>query len=247
MMRMSLKAIKACYCILECNVEKVLQPNISMLVSRGVPMSLILKMFMFQPKSMLMRIYRFSEAVDQVMKLGFDPNNLLSVLAVRSMVVMSKSLWEQKVEGFKSFGLSKDEIYAAFKKQPMCMMASENKIRKLMSFFVNKLNTTPSMISKNPNLLLLSLEKRIIPRCSVLHLLVSKGLVKEETSIINLFRMTEKGFVDNLVSKYQNEAPDVVNPHQGKIEFQGFPFDLKNLSYCEFKMEQITAFGHIFI
>ena len=68
-----------------------------MLVSRGVPMSLILKMFVFQPKSMLMRTYQFSEAVDEVMKLGFDPNNLLFVLAVRSMAVMSKSLWEQKV------------------------------------------------------------------------------------------------------------------------------------------------------
>ena len=109
----------------------------------------------------------------------------------------------------------------------MCMIASENKIRKLMSFFVNKLNMTPSMISKNPNLLLLSLEKRIIPRCSVLHLLISKGLVKEETSIVYVFRMTEKRFVDKLVSKYQNEVPDVVSAHLGKIGFQGFPFDLK--------------------
>nr|XP_023924122.1 uncharacterized protein LOC112035535 [Quercus suber]POE96041.1 transcription termination factor mterf6, chloroplastic/mitochondrial [Quercus suber] len=222
-----LKAIKACYWVLECNVEKVLQPNISLLVSHGVPMSLILKMFLIQPKSMLMKTYRFSEIVDEVMKLGFDPNNLLFVLAIRSMAVMSKSLWEQKVEAFKSFGLSKDEIYAAFKKQPMCMIASENKIRKLMSFFVNKLNMTPSMISKNPNLILLSLEKRIIPRCSVLHLLISKGLVKEDTSIVYVFRMTEKRFVDKLVSKYQNEVPDVVSAHQGKIEFKGFPFDLK--------------------
>ncbi|KAK9995480.1 hypothetical protein SO802_020166 [Lithocarpus litseifolius] len=193
-----LKAIKACYWVLECNVEKCYSPT-----------------------------YRCCEIVDEVMKLGFDPNNLVFVLAIRSMAVMSKSLWEQKVEAFKSFGLSEDEIYAAFKKQPMCMIASENKIRKLMSFFVNKLNMTPSMISKNPNLLLLSLEKRIIPRCSVLHLLISKGLVKEETSIVYVFRMTEKRFVDKLVSKYQNEVPDDVSAHQGKIEFQGFPFDLK--------------------
>ncbi|KAK7816556.1 transcription termination factor mterf5 [Quercus suber] len=180
----------------------------------------------FKPKLEFFRSLGF-EIVDEVMKLGFDPNNPLFVLAIRSMAVMSKSLWEQKVEAFKSFGLSKDEIYAAFKKQPMCMITSENKIRKLMSFFVNKLNMTPSMISKNPNLLLLSLEKRIIPRCSVLHLLISKGLVKEETSVVYVFRMTEKRFVDKLVSKYQNEVPDVVSAHQGKIEFQGFPFDLK--------------------
>jgi len=53
------KAIKACHWVLECNVEIVLQPNISMLASHGVPMSLILKMFLVQPKSMLMKNYRF--------------------------------------------------------------------------------------------------------------------------------------------------------------------------------------------
>jgi mTERF domain-containing protein len=217
-----LKAIKACYQILEYNVEKVLQPNISVLLSHGVPQSLILKMFMIEPKSLLMRSYQFSEIVGDVVKLGFNPNNLLFVLAIRSMATLSKALWEQKVEAYKSFGLSMDEFYSAFKRQPMCMLASENKIRKLMSFFVNKLNMTPLMISKNPNLLLLSLEKRIIPRCSVLHLLMSKGLIKEDTSIVHVFKMTEKSFVEKLVSKYQNEVPDVVRAHQGMIEFQGF-------------------------
>jgi mTERF domain-containing protein len=121
------------------------------------------------------RTNRFSEIVSDVMKLGFDPNNLLFVLAIRVMAVMSKTLWEQKVEAYKSFGLSKDEIYSAFKRLPLFMIVSEMKIKKLMAFFVNKLKMKPLLISKNPNLLLPSLEKRIIPRCSVLQLLMQRG------------------------------------------------------------------------
>ena len=107
------------------------------------------------------------------------------------------------------------------------MAISKKKIKKFMSFFVNKLKMKPSLISKTPILILFSLEKRIIPRCSVLQLLISKRLIKENTSIFHAIAMPENKFVEMLVSKYQNEVPDVVKAHQGKMEFQGFSIDLK--------------------
>jgi mTERF domain-containing protein len=221
-----LKAIKAGYGLIQANVEKVLKPNLMMLIRRGVPQSLALKLFFLGPQSLLMNTYRFSEIVSEVMKLGFDPNKLQFVIAIRSMA-MTKTLWEQKVEAYRSFGLSKIEIYSAFKRQPLFMATSKKKIKKSMGFFVNKLKIKPSLVSKNPILIQFSLEKRIIPRCSVLQLLISKRLIKEDTSIFHAIRMTENKFVEKLVSKYQNEVPDVVRVHQGKIEFQGFPIDLK--------------------
>jgi mTERF domain-containing protein len=221
-----LKAIKAGYGLIQANVEKVLKPNLLMLISRGVPQSLALKLFFLGPKSLLMTTYRFSEIVSEVMKLGFDPNQLQFVIAIRSMA-MSKTLWEQKVEAYRSFGLSKVEIYSAFKRKPLFMAISKKKIKKFMDFFVNKLKMKPLLISKKPIIVLYSLEKRIIPRCSVLQLLISKRLIKEDTSIFQVFIMSENKFVEKLVSKYQNEVPDVVRAHQGKIEFQGFPIDLK--------------------
>ncbi|XP_059441053.1 uncharacterized protein LOC132173555 [Corylus avellana] len=222
-----LKAIKACHSIVKCNVEEVLQPNISLLKSNGVPESFVLKSFFSCPNPLLVRTNRLSEIVSEVMKLGFDPNCPGFVLATRVMAVMSKKMWEQKVEAYKSFGLSNDEIYSAFKMRPLFMLVSEKKINKSMAFFVNKLRMTPWMISKNPYLLRLSLEKRIIPRCSVLQLLLSKGLIMADTSLVQVLTMTEKKFVEKLACKYQNEVPDVVIAHQGKIEFQGFPIDLK--------------------
>ncbi|XP_059442852.1 transcription termination factor MTERF5, chloroplastic-like [Corylus avellana] len=221
-----LKAIKADYRVIVANVEKVLKPNMSMLISHGVPQSLALKLFLFGSRSLHMSTFRFSEIISEVMKLGFDPNNLLFVIAIRSMA-MSKTLWEQKMKAYRSFGLSEDEIFSAFKSQPFFLSVSEKKIKKSMSFFVNKLKMKPSLISKNPNILLFSLEKRIIPRCSVLQLLISKRLIKENTSIFHAIAMPENKFVEKLVTKYQNEVPDVVRAHQGNMEFQGFSIDLK--------------------
>ncbi|KAF5460032.1 hypothetical protein F2P56_019933 [Juglans regia] len=147
--------------------------------------------------------------------------------AIRSMALNNKPLWEQKVEAFRSFGLSEDEICSAFKRQPLCMAISEKKIKKMMGFFVNKLKMNPSMISKSPNLLLYSLEKRIIPRCSVLQVLMLKGLIKDDIGIPSKVAMAEKEFMVKFVSKYQNEVPDVVRAHQGKIEFQGLPIAME--------------------
>ncbi|GLT72566.1 hypothetical protein SLA2020_444900 [Shorea laevis] len=198
----------------------------SILISHGVPHSFALKLFFLRPNPLLTSTFRLSEIVSKVMKLGFDPNNLPFVKAIHPMG-MSKTLWEQKVKAFRSFGLSEDEIYSAFKREPKFMLVSEKKIKKSMGFFVNKLKMKPSLISKNHSLIRYCLEKRIIPRCSVLQLLISKRLIKKNTSIFHVVGMSENKFVEKFVRKYQNEVPDVVKAHQGKIEFQGFPIDLK--------------------
>lgn len=221
-----LKAIKACYRLLECRLEKVLEPNIAVLMSNGVPKSKVLKLLMIQPKSFLISRDRFTEVVGEVKNLGFDPMSYLFILAIGTMAVMSKSLWERKVRLFCSFGMSNDEVISAFKIQPMCMVTSEEKIRRLMDFYVNQLKFKPSLISRNPNLLLFSLEKRIIPRCSVLHLLMSNNLIKENLSIVYAFTMTEKMFVQRYVCKFHSVMPEVVEAHQGKMQLKGFSLSL---------------------
>ena len=103
------------------------------------------------------------------------------------------------------------------------MITSEKKIKKVMHFLINKLNMDASVICRNPNLLMLSLEKRLIPRSSVLQLLISSGLLKEDINIIYYLSMSELQFVEKLVSKHKQVLPNIVKAHEGKIEFLGFP------------------------
>ncbi|XP_059638862.1 transcription termination factor MTERF9, chloroplastic-like [Cornus florida] len=217
-----LKPIRAWYGILVFKLEKVLEPNIAILLNHGVPKSLVVKWFMYQPKSLLLKSDRFSEVVREVEKMNFDPTTRQFMLAMDTMAMMSKSLWEQKLGVYSSFGLSEDDIIAAFKLQPMCMSTSAEKIRKLMDFFVNQLKLKPNVISKHPNLLLFSLEKRIVPRCAVLQLLMSRNLIKGDLSLISALRMTETIFAGKFVSKYQNVIPEVIEAHQDTPTFEAF-------------------------
>ncbi|PON72187.1 Mitochodrial transcription termination factor [Trema orientale] len=121
-------------------------------------------MFMIHPRTLLLKPQRIMEILPEIVKLGFNPNTVHFALAFRSRALISKPLWEQKMEAYKSFGLSEDQVYSAFKIQPMCMLISEKKIKKLMTFFISKLNIETSIICKNPSILMLGLEKRIIPR-----------------------------------------------------------------------------------
>ncbi|KAG6633267.1 hypothetical protein CIPAW_12G036000 [Carya illinoinensis] len=153
-----LKVMKAYDAIIRTNIVHMLQPNIANLISHGVPQSSVLKLFFRKPFPLCICSNRFS----------FEPNCRQFVLAIGSMALNTKTSWGQKVEAFRSSGMSEDEIYAAFKRQPLCMSCSEKKIKKMMGFFVNKLKMKPSRISKTPILIQFSFEKRIIPRCSVL-------------------------------------------------------------------------------
>ncbi|KAI8529185.1 hypothetical protein RHMOL_Rhmol12G0205600 [Rhododendron molle] len=216
-----LKAIKASYRVCDKDLEKVLEPNIAILINHGVPKPLLLKFFMSQTRSLVLNTHQFTEVVEEVDKLGFDPTSMLYLLAVNSLAMINKSLWERKSEVYRSFGMSEDQILSAFIRQPMSMMTSEKKIRKLMGFFVNELKISPLVISKTPKLMLLSLEKRLVPRCSVLQLLMSKGAIKGDFSLVHALRMNHKKFEEKYVSKYQNVIPKVVEAHQGKIPFQG--------------------------
>ena len=48
------------------------------------------------------------------------------------------------------------------------MLLSEEKITKAMNFFVNKMGYPSADIARHPKVIFFSLEKRIIPRCSVI-------------------------------------------------------------------------------
>ncbi|KAF9601681.1 hypothetical protein IFM89_021733 [Coptis chinensis] len=89
----------------------------------------------------------------------------------------------------------------AFRQHPGCLMIPEKNIMSTMEYFVNKLR-----ISKYPQFLNLSLEKRIIPRTSAIKVLVSNGVVKKTHSIHRVLRVTDKVFLDEFVIPGKDEC-----------------------------------------
>ena len=214
---MAITVIKRFSRILLFDLHTYVASNINALQEFGVPKSNIAGLLMNRPMAFMVRPNLFRENLEEVKKMGFYPSQMKFVIAIHAMRAMGKSTWERKIDAYKRWGWSEEEIRLAFIKLPRCMTHSEDKIMATMDFFVNKMGRESSLIARRPLLISLSLEKRIIPRYSVIQVLLSKGLIKNDTSLVVLFESTEKMFLRKFVNGFKEEAPQLMKLYQEKI------------------------------
>ncbi|XP_059433449.1 transcription termination factor MTERF9, chloroplastic-like [Corylus avellana] len=199
------------------NVTKTMAPNIALLRQLGAPPSTISFLVTNYPSSAFTKHAKFAEVVHQVMEMGFDPTKTVFVEAIQVLLKMSKPKLESKLELYRRWGWSKDMALAAFKRFPSCMQSSEEKMTKTMDFLVNKVGWPPQHIATNPVVIKLSLEKRTIPRCSVVQILLAKGLVKNNLALGTFLKPTERKFLELFVIRFQDDVPELLNVYQGKM------------------------------
>ncbi|OVA01489.1 Mitochodrial transcription termination factor-related [Macleaya cordata] len=217
-----LMTFKRCPKVLHHGLEKVLIPNISILRNHGVPNCNISKLLISHPRVLTLKPDRLKEIVESVKKMGFDSSRPMFARAVRTIAGMSKSTLERKLAVYREFGFSEDDILSVFKKQPLCMNISEQKIRRGLEFFMEKLKWKPVLISVLPSLLTLSLEKRIIPWCGVLEILYSKGTIGKKLNLGTVLMLSQRDFLEKFVIKYQEAVPEVMKAYKGEIKLARF-------------------------
>nr|DAD39869.1 TPA_asm: hypothetical protein HUJ06_014192 [Nelumbo nucifera] len=201
--------------IFQYNVLEALKPKISILRDYGVPESNISKMFMLLPRIITLSSDRFKELVKEISEMGFDPSSTMFIKAVNVKAGMNKAKWESKFDVYRSFGWSDGDILLMFKRNPYCFAISEKNIRSKLDYFMNKLNLDPAVLSRNVPLFGLSLENRVIPRLSVIQVLLSKGLIKEDLSIATVLILPDVKFLEKFVMKYLDEASDLLKVYRG--------------------------------
>ncbi|CAK9178037.1 unnamed protein product [Ilex paraguariensis] len=202
------------------DLAKNLGPNIALLREIGVPESCIILLLAHYPEALIPKLDQFLETVTEVKKMGFDPSKSLFVLAVHAISGKGgKSRWNRCYEAYGKWGWSKDDILLAFRKHPTCMILSGKKISGAMDFLVNKMGWQSVAISRYPWVLFFSLEKRIIPRCTVIRVLSLKRLLKKDVSLTSVLVSVEKDFLKKFVIKYKKEVPQLLGVYQGKVGF----------------------------
>ncbi|XP_071900896.1 uncharacterized protein [Coffea arabica] len=200
------------------NPIKNLTSNIAMLRELGVPEKHIRMSLAHFSLAMMQDNDQFAEALSQVEEMGFDPSKSMFMIALLARSGKgNRSRWARNYEIYSSWGWSEDEIRSAYRGQPFCMLVSEKKLTKLMDFMVNKMGWNSQVVARYPHLVTLSVEKRIIPRGSVIHLLHSKGLIKKNLSLYSIFSVREKNFLRNFVTLYEEQVPELRGVYQGKI------------------------------
>jgi mTERF domain-containing protein len=98
------------------------------------------------------------------------------------------------------------------------MLLSEEKITKAMDFFQNKMGFSSADIARYPLVLSFSLKKRIIPRCSVIQILLAKGLLKNDLSRLTFLQFSDRCFLKRFVIKFQNVVPQLRDVYWSKTD-----------------------------
>ncbi|XP_076896303.1 transcription termination factor MTERF8, chloroplastic-like [Bidens hawaiensis] len=194
--------------------------NVRMLRDAGVPNSTIQAMLTMQPRTYFRSADRFRKALKDVLDMGFDPSKTRFVWAIHAMRAMSKSTWDKKMEIYMKWGWTKDEIFIAFEKNPRCMMASTDKITRILDFLVNTMGWRPSYIVQWPVLMSFSLEKRIIPRCLVYQRLREKGVIKENEDFYfsNWLMFSDAKFLEWVLKRHEEEASEILKVYQNHMK-----------------------------
>ncbi|XP_062087379.1 uncharacterized protein LOC133794187 [Humulus lupulus] len=171
---------------------------------------------------LILKPERFSSIVDEVKDMGFCPEKYTFLFAIRTLSRKTfQKTWNQNYKAYMRFGWSDVDILNAFKMHPNCMVMSENKIEKVMDFLVNKMGWSSKKIAKCPVVLFYNFEKRTLPRCSVVRVLLAKGLMRlEDISFCGVLQIVEIKFLEKYVIKYNEQVPLLLSVYKGKVNVE---------------------------
>ncbi|KAJ4824097.1 hypothetical protein Tsubulata_049887, partial [Turnera subulata] len=176
--------------------------SINVLRHIGVPQSNIAHVLLTNPGILFMPD-RVKQTVEELKVRGSDPSKKTFVSALMVKCEQGESKWREKIDAYKSWGWTEEEIFVIFMKFPRFMSNSGEKISAVMDFVVNKLGWGLSLIETYPRLPGVSLEKRIIPRDSVIQSLLSRGTIEKKSYGPRVFLLSEADFLDKYVRRYE--------------------------------------------
>ncbi|XP_057976233.1 transcription termination factor MTERF5, chloroplastic-like [Malania oleifera] len=190
-------AVRRSSWLLTFDLKTTMRPNVDFLISEGVPMGRISKMIVSQPRVILQKVDKVASAVKAVKELGLEPTAPMFIHAIRAMVSLSDSTWKRKFELFKSLGWSEEEIISAFKRAPLILSCSEEKIKNAMNFYVNTMKLEPEVIIAYPKFLMYAIDKRMRPRYNLLKFLEVRGLLEWNKKLAWVLLQPERLFLEN--------------------------------------------------
>ncbi|KAF5732685.1 hypothetical protein HS088_TW17G00215 [Tripterygium wilfordii] len=208
----------------------LIAPNILLLQQLGVAQSSIAMLLNFHSCVLCIRTDKFDRSVKKVVEMGFDPLDIRFATALAAILGMTSESWEHKLNVYKRWGWTEDEFHAAFRHNPSIMNLSQENITRKMDLFVNKLGLGPATVAKGSLALCFSMEKRIIPRFSVIKTLLIEGLIKKKPALTSILAITDKCFMDRFVIAYQEQVPQLLDIFQGKVKLLELDFKAEGIS-----------------
>lgn len=156
-------------------------------------------------------INRSAAAIKSLLELvegfGFPRGSPMFLFSLTSFSGIGSDTLEAKMEIYRGFGWSREDLVSALLKAPLIVRFSEANIRAKVEFLVETAGCTQKYIALRPNLLGYSLEKRLVPRHQVMKILKSKGLFPRKQDLYTIVCLSEKDFLGSIVQPHENTEP----------------------------------------
>ncbi|TXG53991.1 hypothetical protein EZV62_019247 [Acer yangbiense] len=205
-----IKLICRCSWLIQSNPERRLLSNIAFLESCGIVGSQLSGLLKVRPRLFIHDESKLRDIVSRVSDLGFSVNSRMFVHGLIAVSGISKETFERKLKLFTSFGFTEHEFMEMFHKQPMILSRSEEQLKLVIDFFLNKPELKKEALIRKPCCLCFSPVDRLIPRYKVMQILKSKRLLKKEPSFVHALTVSEEKFLDIYVTRFRDDAEDLL-------------------------------------
>ncbi|CAH8356618.1 unnamed protein product [Eruca vesicaria subsp. sativa] len=200
--------------------EKTIEEKVNVYKKLGFRVEEVWEMFNKWPYSLKFSEKKITKTFETLKRCGLNDVEVVSVMKKRPECMRSS---EEKiancVETFLGIGFSGDEFVAMVKCFPTCVGLSAETVRRKIEFLVGEMRWTLKDVVGIPPVLGYSLEKRMVPRCGVIRVLVEKGVMRRGRGggggdgippMSSVLACSDKVFLNRFVLKYGKLVPELM-------------------------------------
>ncbi|KAL8513993.1 hypothetical protein ACS0TY_013199 [Phlomoides rotata] len=155
------KVIKRSPRLVTTNFQNTLLPNVEFLKSCGIPMERIQMIFIGYPGSLTVKPELMRKFAEKAKGMGLNPTSLNFVYAVSVFTKMSDEALKMKLQAFRQLGFSDIDVLAMFRKEPMVLRLSAEKVKKTKEILLASGKFDICSIVNCPRSLWCSIDKRL--------------------------------------------------------------------------------------
>ncbi|WOL08661.1 transcription termination factor MTERF15, mitochondrial-like [Canna indica] len=206
-----IRHIKHTNWFLGCSVEKVIRPNLKLLMDECcISVERASRIVRIHPLFITQKLDSLHSLIRRADELGVPRKSGTFLWTLDVLYTLSKRNLEGKKKFMITLGWSESDFLIAVRKTPTVIRISQNELRRKMEFLVNEVGYTPSFIAHRSLLLIYSLEKRVIPRFRVIQMLHSKGLLSEKPKLLTFLVLPQGKFMEKFVLPHKENIPELL-------------------------------------
>lgn len=217
-----IRILRRNYYLLTSDLERVVKPNIAVLLESGVSADDIAKMCVPNSRLLTSSPKTVMSILERADKLGVPRGSLMFRQAVTTTTGLGAETMAAKLKLFEEIlGWSEAEVTKVVRMNPTVLRISGEKLRRAKEFLTKVVGVDTRYILARPSIVMYSLEGRLAPWHYVMKVLQEKGLIQKDQSFYTMITPSEKTFQRRHIDAHRHVLPGLSEAYaaacQGKL------------------------------